>query len=407
MNQTAPSILSGHPGTSDPLRACVHCGLCLQSCPTYRLSGDENNSPRGRLHLWRAVAEERVTDIEGVDAYTDQCVGCLACESVCPANVPYGDLLEHAREEQVTTGRGKRNWKIQLAARMVQNNPRFQRVTAPARILRNLNLLKHPMVFPGQPAVLQSSAAYAQKLVERHQPNGPTVALMTGCLMEGVFREINFATIEALIASGIRVVIPENQGCCGAMHHHTGLPGSKTLSNANRSAFTAAGAERVLTNSAGCGLALGKSMEGTDIPVQDVLQFLGEQDLPKPTTHRPKTTKLFVDLPCHLIHGQKVDGIPASVLDATGYVWELAPGARDCCGSGGVYNIEQPANATEILRSKSAFLDALPNDIDPIIVTANHVCMMQWQAAKKLVRRPFNVRHVVQLLPTQSWLNTL
>jgi len=381
---------------ADPLRACVHCGLCLEVCPTYRLSGDENNSPRGRLLLWRAEEEQRIKGDEWTDFYTDECVGCLACESACPANVPYGELLEKTRSRQVEAGRAKIHWQVAAAGRAVKFPALFNLVMTPARILRSARLLPHPMIFPGKPALSKSTAAYARELVAKHRPDGPTVALLTGCLMESLFREINYATVRVLVENNVRVLIPEDQGCCGAFHEHTGMPGAGEMFDRNRRAFSNLDVDRVLSNSSGCGFALSKALAGSQ-PVQDVLGFLGEIGV-KPRPVRDPAAKVFVDLPCHLVHGQKVDGIPPMVLDATGYDWELAPCARDCCGSGGVYNIQKPENAREILKGKAAFLEKVPADRQPILATANHVCMMQWNTAHAFVKRPFAVRHVIQLL---------
>jgi glycolate oxidase iron-sulfur subunit len=153
----------------------------------------------------------------------------------------------------------------------------------------------------------------------------------------------------------------------------------------------------VLANSAGCGLATRRALNGL-LPVRDVLDFLGEIG-PVRRTGRPESARVWLDLPCHLVHGQRVTGIPAAVMEATGYRWQLAPGARDCCGSGGVYNLQRPAAAREILQKKSAFLnDAAGEPL--ILATSNHVCMMQWHSASAagFVRRPFQVRHVIQLL---------
>lgn len=318
----------------DPLRACVHCGLCLEDCPTYRLTGDEANSPRGRLLLWRAMEEGRLEPDPWTDFYTDECVGCLACESVCPANVPYAHLLEEARREQEAAGRAKIPWHLRAAGAAVKRPAWFNLALAPARALRKAAAIPHPMVFAGNPPVTASTAAYARRLMAQKSPTGPTVALLTGCLMEALFREINFATVRVLVHNNVRVVIPEGQGCCGAFHEHTGMAGVDELFERNQRAFRKAGVETVVSNSAGCGLALGKALDG-EPPVRDVLGFLGEIGL-KTQARRPARQKVFVDLPCHLVHGQKAPGIPPNVLDATGYDWELAPCARDCCGSGGV-----------------------------------------------------------------------
>jgi glycolate oxidase iron-sulfur subunit len=380
----------------DPLRACVHCGLCLDTCPTYKLTGDENNSPRGRLFLWRAIDEGRLKNDASTDFYTDECVGCLACESVCPANVPYGHNLEVVRHRQVAEGRAHIHWQVQAAGQAVKFPGLFSLALTPARAMRAAHLLPHPMVFPGSAPLMKSTAAYAKELVAKYNPTGPTVSLLTGCLMEALFREINFATVRVLVENNVRVIIPDEQGCCGAFHEHTGMPGAEEMFEQNRKAFRAHKVDRVVSNSAGCGFALSKALAG-EPGVQDVLGFLGEIGV-KPRAKRPAGNKVFVDLPCHLVHGQKVDGIPASVLDATGYEWQLAPCARDCCGSGGVYNIQKPENAREILRRKAAFLDEQPAGIEPILATANHVCMMQWNTARSFTKTRFKVRHVIQLL---------
>ena len=382
------------------LTGCVHCGLCLEVCPTYRLTGDENNSPRGRLRLWREEADGRLPADEWTDHYTSECVGCLACESACPANVPYGAIFESVRHEHVATQRARPAFGIRLAAALAKHPTLFGLAMLPARVLRRLGLLKHRFAFAGQPAILESTASYTRKLMKQRRPTGPRVALLTGCLMESLFREINFATVRVLIENNVQVIVPEGQGCCGAFQEHTGLGGVDELRAANRATFGQLDVDAVVSNSSGCGLALGKTLDGSMV-VQDVLGFLGGLDLVR-RERAVDGVRVYVDLPCHLIHGQKVAGIPTNVLDATGYVWELAPAARDCCGSGGVYNLQQPENAHEILTRKSAFLnDAVGSPV--ILATSNHVCMMQWNSARSsgLVHRPFDVRHVIQLLDPQ------
>jgi len=381
----------------DLLTSCVHCGFCLEVCPTYQLSGDENNSPRGRLRLWREEAEGRLAVDPWTVAYTQDCVGCLACESACPANVPYGEILEQTRHAHVTAGRTRPPLKLRIAAAMAARQWLFNLAMLPARLLRRWGILPHRFLFSGQPALSQSTASYAEQLMKQHRPTGPRVALLTGCLMEALFREINFATVRVLIENNVQVIVPRDQGCCGAMQEHLGLDGVDELRKHNRSSFGSLDVAAVVCNSSGCGLALGKAISD-EVPVRDVLDFLGELNPVKRT--RPDTgARVYVDLPCHLVHGQKLAGIPKSVLDATGYRWELAPQARDCCGSGGVYNIQQPENAREILSRKSAFLNEAAGT-PVILATSNHVCMMQWNSAgaSGLVSRPYVVRHVIQLL---------
>jgi len=301
----------------------------------------------------------------------------------------------------VAAGRTHTPLKLRIAAALAARPRLFNLTMLPTRLLRRWGVLPHRFLFSGRPAVAKSTASYAKQMMEQRRPTGPRVALLTGCLMEAVFREINFATVRVLIENNVQVFVPSDQGCCGAMQEHLGLDGIEQLRDHNRRAFAPLPVDAVVCNSSGCGLALGKALSDK-VPVRDVLDFLGEQ----PLVQRKRNAggaRIYVDLPCHLIHGQKVAGIPKSVLDATGYRWELAPQARDCCGSGGVYNLQQPDNAQEILARKSSFLNEAAGD-PVILATSNHVCMMQWNSARKsgLVKRPFQVRHVIQLLDPQQ-----
>lgn len=388
----------------DLLRNCVHCGFCLEVCPTYQLTGDENNSPRGRLRLWREEAEGRLIPDPWTAQYTSDCVGCLACEPACPANVPYGEILEHVRQQHVAAGRTRPKFQLRLAAALAARPSLFNLAMLPARWLRRMGITPHRLLFPGRPAVIESTARYAERMMRRHRPTGPAVALLTGCLMEAVFREINFATVRVLIENNVQVVVPTEQGCCGAFQEHLGLAGVEQQRDRNRRTFGSLDVEAVVCNSSGCGLALGKSLRG-QIPVCDVLSFLGRLD-PVRRKRAENGTRVYVDLPCHLIHGGNVAGIPENVLDATGYRWELAPLARDCCGSGGVYNIQRPENARQILARKSEFLNHAEGD-PVVLATSNHVCLMQWNSARHngLVQRPCTVQHVIQLLDPGSALS--
>lgn len=382
----------------DFFSSCTHCGFCLAVCPTYKLTGDENNSPRGRLRLWSEEAAGRLPQDEWTDYYTAECVGCLACETACPAMVPYGEIFERIRHEHVATDRYKPKLQLRLAAAGVSRPKLFNLAMLPARLLRRASLGVHRFLFPGHPAVFKSTASYAVELMQRHRPTGPRVALLTGCLMEALFREINFATVRVLIENNIQVIIPKGQGCCGAFQEHTGLGGVEALREQNRHAFCSLDVDAVVSNSSGCGYALGKTLQ-PEKQVRDVLSFLGQVGPVSRQRASDDGTRVYIDLPCHLVHGQKVAGIPSNVLDATGYRWELAPNAKDCCGSGGVYNVQKPENARAIIADKSAFLNQA--DGAPIILgTSNHVCMMQWHSAGAtgLVKQPFHVKHIIQLL---------
>ena len=386
-----------NPSNRDLLSSCVHCGFCLEVCPTYQLTGDENNSPRGRLRLWKEEAAGDLPVDAWTDFYTSECVGCLACEPACPANVPYGLILNQVRSQHVAAGRNRPSLQTRVGDYLARRGRLFDISMMPLRLLRRYDWLKHRKLFPGKPAVVLSTAKYAEELMKKRRPTGQRVGLFTGCLMESVFREINFATVRVLIENNYQVVVPTDQGCCGAFQHHTGLGNTDELDRQNRQAFAMDDVDVVLTNSSGCGLALTKAIAATK-PVRDVIDFLNDKGL----VSRDRVigdAKMYIDLPCHLVHGQKIDRIAERVFDATGYRWELAPMAYDCCGAGGTYQFDKPENAAKILQRKSEFLCDAPGD--PIyLVTTNHVCMMQWNsvARSNAGGRSIRVRHLIQML---------
>lgn len=396
MNPLNHKIMQDESGR-DLLSSCVHCGFCLEVCPTYQLTGDENNSPRGRLRLWKEEAAGELPVDAWTDFYTSECVGCLACEPACPANVPYGQILNQVRSQHVTAGRNRPSLQTRVGDFLARRGRLFDRMMMPLRLLRRYAGLKHTKLFPGKPAVVLSTAKYTETLMKRHRPTGRRVALFTGCLMESVFREINFATVRVLIENNFQVVVPTDQACCGAFQHHTGLGDTDPLDQRNREAFAIDDVDVVLTNSSGCGLALMKAIAGTK-PIRDVIDFLEDESLVK-RDRVASEARMYIDLPCHLVHGQKIDRIAQRVFDATGYHWELAPMAYDCCGAGGTYQFDKPENSAKILERKSAFLQSATGD--PIyVVTTNHVCMMQWNSIARSIAgdRPIHVRHLIQML---------
>jgi glycolate oxidase iron-sulfur subunit len=366
---------------------CVHCGLCLDECPTYRLTGVEANSPRGRLSLWRAEWEGRLEPSRESDFYTAECVGCLACVSACPANVPYGDLLMEKRAQQHEAGRGG-DWQTKVLAPWLKHTALFQALTLPLRLSRRLGLRLKSYLFPGDPALFESTQAYARRVNAALKPQGAAVALLTGCLMEGGFRELNAATVRVLAVNGFQVRVPEAQACCGAVHEHAGMHADKAgLDARNQAAFAAD--TTVLSNSSGCGLSLRHAIGAKQ---RDLIDFLNQAEL-KPGAALD-LDHAYYDFPCHAYHGQGLRQVPAKLFKAAGLDqrWSLAPDADRCCGSGGSYFVTHAENAKGILDEKSAFLKAIPYK-KPVLVTANHVCMMQWSQVPGLT-----VKHAVQVL---------
>ena len=384
---SAPSFESLMAAEHPKLLICVHCGLCLDECPTYRLTGVEANSPRGRLALWRAEWEGRLQPSKEADFYTDECVGCLACVSACPANVPYGDLLIEKRSQMTAAGRGS-DWQTRLLAPLAKRPALFNALALPLRLCRRLGLRFKRYLFPGEPALFESTQAYATRVNAALKPTGPKVALLTGCVMEAGFRELNAATVRVLAVNGFQAMVPPEQGCCGAMHEHAGLAQDKAQLDAqNQKAF--AQADVVLTNSSGCGLSLQQALGAKQ---RDLIDFLNQSDLKAGFPHEAEHA--YYDFPCHAYHGLGLRQAPGRLFKAAGLDgrWSLAPEADRCCGSGGSYFVTHAENAQGILDEKSAFLKDIPYKA-PVLVTANHVCMMQWSQVPGL-----KVKHAVQIL---------
>ena len=371
------------------LRNCVHCGLCLDVCPTYRITGNENNSPRGRLAIWRAIDEGRLVPDDASNFYTSECVGCLACESACPANVPYGDILTETLQ-----ARNPDSDHASLATRSaiwLAEGDIFARLAgAFLRLGRKLGALPFPQ---GAPAVLKSSPAYARQLSDGLPEDAPRVALLAGCIGDSVFREISFSTIRAFVRHGIHVTIPGSQVCCGAIHEHTGQAGVESLISTNREAFLETSCDVVITNSAGCNRTLSKQL---NIPVEDAIYYLDRCDL-KPVTLNAE--RVFLDLPCHLYHGRGLKHPPANVMKALGVPWELVPQAEYCCGAGGLYQYEKKKNAEAIMASRHTFLKSISAE-NVIIATLNQVCMMQWHRTVKTLGLTNRIRvtHLISLI---------
>lgn len=372
------------------LLGCVHCGLCLSSCPTFKISGDENNSPRGRLAMWRALSEDKIKNDAVVSHYTDECVGCLACETVCPSNVEYGNIIHSIKQDAYKIGRGPK-FKDKLIGKMATMDSFKGWLTLPARVFRKLNIPFSAFVFNGKPSIWQSSRQYAEVENKKIKEKVNKVGFFTGCLTEGVYRELNFATIRILTTNQIEVQIPNSQKCCGAVTSHLGLPENSKDSEKNKSLFN--DYPIVLSNTSGCAFELSKNNPSK---IHDVIYFLNSQNLKKgaalPADH------IFVDLPCHSYHGLKNQKPPHNFLNVLGVEWSLAPNADLCCGAGGSYQMTHTENANQIIADKGSFLETHKNK-RIILATGNPVCMMQWS---RYVRNNnlghVTVKHFAELL---------
>lgn len=392
---------------------CVHCGLCLESCPTYGVLGLETDSPRGRIYLMRALAEGRLEDPPSIRRHLDQCLGCRACETACPSGVRYGALLEAARAEMSERWpeRGLRaRLRRFLLAQVVARPRRLRAAFRVGRIAELLGLRRLAVLLGIVPRAVDRLVPRVppgparRSLAGLHRPRGPVrgrVMLFTGCVMEQVFGHINRATLDVLLANGFEVEVPADQRCCGALLLHDGQRDAAIgLARANLAAF--AGDARIVNNSAGCGAALaeyGDLLDGDDARAfaarcRDVTAFLAEVGL----TARPAAFPHAVayDAPCHLCHGQGVRTQPLALLQQVpGLRLVPNPRAEDCCGSAGIYNILQPELARRIGTAKS---ESLVTSGAEVVATGNPGCMMHIAAHLREAGSSIRVCHPIELL---------
>ncbi len=404
---------------------CVHCGFCLPACPTYVRLGDEADSPRGRLYLMRAVTEGRLDPAAAAfQEHIDKCLGCRACESVCPSGVEYGWLLERARQEAASV---RRRGVFVRAILALFRRPTLLRIAlTAARWVRDTGV-------PGWAArVVPRSFAAARLAIgmlaataptpplagvpsqrpdtagRRTRPEGRgTVALLEGCVQAGLFGHVNQATARTLVANGYEVVAARGQRCCGALHAHAGdLEAARALACANVRAFDAAGADFVVTNAAGCGATmkeyghlleddaeLAEVARATSARTRDVSELLADAG-PRPGAARIQ--RVAYDAPCHLLHGQGVDGPPRRILEAIpGVEVVRLASAAECCGGAGIYGVTHPELGGEIGRDKTT--DVLASGA-AVVATGNPGCIMQICAELRARGSDVRVSHPVELL---------
>jgi glycolate oxidase iron-sulfur subunit len=421
---SAPLTLHGL--NVDGVDRCVHCGLCLAYCPTFSELGTEMDSPRGRIMLIKSLAEGRINLTDSTVAHLELCLGCRACETVCPAGVPYGQLIEAARaeiERQRPGGllrRGFRwiNFSLLLPnpslLRLAAAGLRFYQASGLRRLVRTSGLLRflpEPLrhwepLLPDLP-----SGADRAPLAEVTPATGVRrvrVGLLTGCIQQVAFGPHNQATARVLARNGAEVIAPRAQACCGALHAHAGEH-ETALALARRTieTFEAAGVEHVVVNTSGCGAHM--KAYGTllaDDPawrgraarfaasVRDVCEFLAAEPLRGPL-REVKRTVTYHD-PCHVVHGQKIRTQPRALLaQIPGLRVVELPEADWCCGSAGTYNLTQPEMATRLQERKIAHVRATGADA---VVTANPGCIIQIVQGLRAKGSPIQVLHIVELL---------
>jgi glycolate oxidase iron-sulfur subunit len=416
----------------EKLLACIHCGLCLEACPTYTLTGDENDGPRGRLYLMRAVGEGRLANTsKAFSQHIDRCLGCRACEQVCPAGVEYGQLLEASRAELREAGskRGFINKVLQSVLRRIWLYPaRLRFAFSSARLFRDSGLARLLLAsrlprlvsarFELALALLQSSAPIVlgkDRLAETGKnsraagiPGRADVFLFTGCVTEGLFARVNRATTRVLEANSFAVHVPREQVCCGALHAHAGdLEGARILARKNIEAFKDAGESTVITNAGGCGAMLatyGHLLDGDESIADEARKFSARiRDISQQLATVAVQTGAGIsagtvtyDASCHLLYGQHSGEASLEMLGTIpGLDFASLEGAERCCGGAGIYNLMEPEMSQSVLREKLAQIVLTKADI---LTTGNPGCQMQIGAGARLSGMPLKVCHPVELL---------
>ncbi len=401
------------PGTkraNEILRACVHCGFCTATCPTYQVLGDELDSPRGRIYLIKDMLEnERVPDEKTVK-HIDRCLSCLACMTTCPSGVHYMHLVDHARayiEENYKRPLSERALRWVLA-QILPYPTRFRVALLGAKIARPIGRF---LPDPRLRAMIAMAPKQVPPVSKNDDPQTFTavepkmrVALMTGCAQRALNTDINDATIRLLTRHSAEVVIPDGQGCCGALTHHMGKERESHATAArNIKAWTkqmdAGGLDAIVINTSGCGTtvkdyghmfrndALAADAARVSAIAMDVSEVLMKLDLPK---GEPKNTKVAYHAACSLQHGQQIKTFPKDLLKNAGFTVLEPKDSHLCCGSAGTYNLMQPDISGQLKTRKVQTLEALTPDI---IAAGNIGCMMQIGSATDVP-----IVHTVELL---------
>lgn len=402
---------------------CVHCGLCLDQCPTYRVLGTEMDSPRGRIYQMLQVDEGRLALGDSFVTHIDRCLGCLNCQTACPSGVQYGSLLERSRAQI------EQNYPRPWLHRKVRDYfygrvlPSFGRLARQAKLIRfyqrsglqalarSTGLLKLMGVADLDALSPRIESDFSFRDLGRVFPaegvRRGRVALLIGCISSVAFAELNRATVRVLTKNGIEVHIPQQQACCGALHAHAGmLDLARAQARRNIDAMLRPEFDAIISNAAGCGATL-KEYDGLlehdpnyadrarefSAKVRDVTEYLGDVGLVTP--RRKLNRRVTYSDPCHLAHAQGVRRQPRELLKAVGVTLVEMPRADSCCGSAGVYNVVQNEISMKVLDEKMEYVAMVEPEI---VVTANVGCMLQLAAGARRNGLKAEVKHVIEVL---------
>jgi glycolate oxidase iron-sulfur subunit len=400
------------------LDRCIHCGLCLNACPTYRELGVEMDSPRGRIYQMVQVANGAMQFGDSYVEHLGLCLACRACESACPSGVPYGRLIEGARMQ--IEARVQRPWYLRAFRSLVFgrlfDSPALLRAAGGLLWLyeatRMRELVESTRLLPIAPLAPGAERPFFFRNIGKVYPaegeRRYRVAFLAGCIANVCFARLNEATVRVLRKNGCEVVVPDGQTCCGALHVHVGLADkARRLARRNIDAVLAGSYDAVITNAAGCGSTLkeyGELLAGDPAYAEraerfakltkDVNEFLAGIEI-NPDMRPLPLTVTYQDS-CHLAHGQRIRTAPRKLLESVpGLTFREMPLSDLCCGSAGIYNVVHNDMSDAILRKK---MDAINSTGAGVIATANPGCILQLRAGAKLYGRGQRVAHVIELL---------
>jgi glycolate oxidase iron-sulfur subunit len=410
------------------VQQCMHCGLCLPTCPTYDATKLERNSPRGRIALMRAIADDQ---LEASRVFAEEmyfCLGCLACMTACPAGVNYAELFEHARAEAESSGvlnSPRRNLIRNLAIHWLFGNANRLQLVGRALFLyqqlglqslvRKSGVLK---LLPKRLQELEASTPEVQRwfsadlipaLIRPRDARRYRVAMLTGCAQDLLFSDVNRDTVEVLARNGCEVVTPAEQPCCGSLHAHNGeWEAAQHLARQQIELFAPHQFDAIITNAGGCGSHLKhyhKLLESDplyaerarlwDQKVKDIHEWLDEIGIQPPSNHGPPITVTYHES-CHLAHGQKITMQPRRLLQAIPNLRLVElPESNWCCGSAGIYNLIQPEMAGELLERK---LRHIRSTGATTVATGNPGCLLQLINGAKKQALHLRIVHPITLL---------
>ena len=399
---------------------CVHCGLCTAACPTYAELGNENDSPRGRIYLMRAVTDGRLEINHEVRRHLELCLDCRACETACPSGVQYGKLIEPFRAGMTSGAEKNADWfHKHILYGLFPDRDKLRRSLVPARIAQRLGLdrlaiaLRLPYLlgprlgrlFTMLPKLGKDPEPLPHVLPAKGKRRA-RVSLFIGCVADALFRETHWATARVLQENGCEVIVSHSQVCCGAIHYHSGNePPARALADANTAALQDTNVDAVIVNVAGCGSMLkdyGHHWDDELQPkraalaakVRDINEFLDELGLVAPRGEIDATVT-YHDA-CHLVHAQQVRDQPRNLLRQIPGLKLVELDESDlCCGAAGTYNLTEPELAGRLSRRK---LKHILNTGARVVATANTGCLMQIACEARQQGHPLRIMHPVELL---------